>query len=579
MPDSEWEKLEQDELIEALSDRLDGMDEEDFDLSALDEYFSALDDEAPLASEFDAVSGEKAFREKYKELFEGDRAAGPALQVLPAKRRPRGWRLAGRIAAVAAAACLCLALVCQGMGIDMFGFLAHWGRGEFTFETSDQPRTDNLRYGPFDTLAEALSANGTTVPMDPTWVPEPGGYFGALKTEVTVSREAQSDLFTADCRDEEGRGYTVEVRRYDSIPATRVDGLGDPEAIQYVVDGRSYFILQLKDELSVRWIHGSMEGSIIGDLDVETAQALVRSITEGSGGGYHAPDPDRTPPMGNDLRSLLEVMDLDPNLAPTWLPEGFTKSELNSGNGWKNVEMIHAVYDDAAHEKRFSVHLEWWEDPAEPVAPVFAREGGGAEEYEHNGVTFRILDDGDGLIVTWTAGRVSGYISGDLTGEEARHIIDSIPRWSTDRPQSEEPGYRPSDIVENHYDSMSDALAAYNLPASLAPDFIPGRFVLEEVTATELSAWTDITAAYFEGEELFRISVKVFADEETAGSGTTIIIKDDEPVEEYQHNGVTFYIMTNNDRRSVAWKSGLMEGMISGPITTEEAKQIIDSMG
>ena len=99
--------------------------------------------------------------------------------------------------------------------------------------------------------------------------------------------------------------------------------------IQYVVDGRSYFILQLKDELSVRWIHGSMEGSIIGDLDVETAQALVRSITEGSGGGYHAPDPDRTPPMGNDLRSLLEVMDLDPNLAPTWLPEGFTKSELN----------------------------------------------------------------------------------------------------------------------------------------------------------------------------------------------------------------------------------------------------------
>ena len=104
MPDSEREKLERDELIEALSDRLDGMDEEDFDLSALDEYFSALDDEAPLASEFDAVSGEKAFREKYKELFEGDRAAGSALQVLPAKRRPRGWRLAGRIAAVAAAA-------------------------------------------------------------------------------------------------------------------------------------------------------------------------------------------------------------------------------------------------------------------------------------------------------------------------------------------------------------------------------------------------------------------------------------------------------------------------------------------
>ena len=35
MPDSEREKLERDELIEALSDRLDGMDEEDFDLLSL----------------------------------------------------------------------------------------------------------------------------------------------------------------------------------------------------------------------------------------------------------------------------------------------------------------------------------------------------------------------------------------------------------------------------------------------------------------------------------------------------------------------------------------------------------------
>lgn len=569
MSDSKWEKLDEDGAIEALSDRLDALDEEDFDLSALDGYFSALEDDESLASQFDAVAGEKAFREKYKELFEGDRAGAPELQVLPAKRRPKVRRLVGRTAAVAAAVCLCCALVCQAMGIDMFGFLAHWGRGEFTFHTAGEVRPDDLKYGPFDTLEEALSANGVTVPMDP------GASSGELKAAVTVSREAQSDLFTADYRDDEGWGYTVEVRRYDSAPASRVDGLGEPGAVEYVVDGRSYFILPLADGLSVRWVHGALEGSILGDLDMETAQALVRSITGDS--AYRAPDPDRTPPLGNDLQSMLEAMNLDPALAPTWLPEGFTKSELNSGFSMQDVEMLHAVYDDPANEKQLSVHLEWWDDPADPAAPVFVREGGGVEEYGHNGVNFRILENGSGRIVTWLAGRVSGYISGDITAEEARKMIDSIPQWSPERPRREEP-VQPADIVRNTYDSLDDALAAYGLPVGLAPGFVPERFALEEVTATELHSWTDITALYFEGEALFRISVTQYADEEAAQSSVSVVVKDDGPVEEYERGGVTYYIMSNGDHRSVAWKTGLLEGMISGPITAEEARQIIDSM-
>ena len=44
------------------------------------------------------------------------------------------------------------------------------------------------------------------------------------------------------------------------------------------------------------------------------------------------------------------------------------------------------------------------------------------------------------------------------------------------------------------------------------------------------------------------------------------------------HNGVTYYIMTNGDSRTVAWKSGSIEGSISGSFTLEEAKQMVDSI-
>ena len=36
--------------------------------------------------------------------------------------------------------------------------------------------------------------------------------------------------------------------------------------------------------------------------------------------------------------------------------------------------------------------------------------------------------------------------------------------------------------------------------------------------------------------------------------------------------------MTNGDWRTVVWKSGNIEGCISGDITLEEAKQMVDSI-
>ena len=37
--------------------------------------------------------------------------------------------------------------------------------------------------------------------------------------------------------------------------------------------------------------------------------------------------------------------------------------------------------------------------------------------------------------------------------------------------------------------------------------------------------------------------------------------------------------MTNLDRRSITWRDGLVEGLISGAFSADEARRIIDSLG
>ena len=47
---------------------------------------------------------------------------------------------------------------------------------------------------------------------------------------------------------------------------------------------------------------------------------------------------------------------------------------------------------------------------------------------------------------------------------------------------------------------------------------------------------------------------------------------------EYERGSVTFYIMNNLTRKTVAWLDGNISGSFSGELTVEECKDIIDSI-
>ena len=156
-------------LVEELSDRLDQMGEEGFDPDVVDAYLEVLGREAPVASGFDVHAAEEDFRARHADLF-----AAPALQVMEGRRAGRRVRrVAGRVATVAAVVAVSSALAAQGMGIDLFGAIARWSKGQFRFDTTG---TQEKGYAPTiwedDTFYSdgqaALDAYGVEEKMMPT---------------------------------------------------------------------------------------------------------------------------------------------------------------------------------------------------------------------------------------------------------------------------------------------------------------------------------------------------------------------------------------------------------------------------
>lgn len=55
--------------------------------------------------------------------------------------------------------------------------------------------------------------------------------------------------------------------------------------------------------------------------------------------------------------------------------------------------------------------------------------------------------------------------------------------------------------------------------------------------------------------------------------------KDNSVVEQYTSGQKTFYILSNDDTVTATWSDGLLVESISGNLTMEEIKTIIDSIG
>ena len=81
-------------------------------------------------------------------------------------------------------------------------------------------------------------------------------------------------------------------------------------------------------------------------------------------------------------------------------------------------------------------------------------------------------------------------------------------------------------------------------------------------------------ARYDNGDAKLRISVKSFV----AADPEKIEINED-LIETYESSGIEYYIFTNMDQKQAVWLKDSYECYISGDLTIEQIKTMIDSIG
>ena len=160
-------------------------------------------------------------------------------------------------------------------------------------------------------------------------------------------------------------------------------------------------------------------------------------------------------------------------------------------------------------------------------------------------------------------------------------VWGTIAKWSNETfsfaaeesgDRTDAPGQQSNNL---EFSSIQETLDYYGIEETIAPTWIPERFVLESVTAAENAGLIVFNAHYSYGEDILVMSA--FCHEEPQEKYAQWEKDDVEPTT-YEAGGVTHYLMTNMGRQKTVWMAGNCECGITGDMSKEELLAVIDSI-
>lgn len=132
----------------------------------------------------------------------------------------------------------------------------------------------------------------------------------------------------------------------------------------------------------------------------------------------------------------------------------------------------------------------------------------------------------------------------------------------------------PDQVNEEGYTSLQDALVKSNRDPSIVPSWIPDRFKMDMIKKDVTPVRETFLASYGSNEQVLVICIQSFlsADPEKIEINEGL-------VELYESSGIEYLIFSNDDQLRAVWIIDSYECYISGELTIEEIKTMIDSIG
>lgn len=132
----------------------------------------------------------------------------------------------------------------------------------------------------------------------------------------------------------------------------------------------------------------------------------------------------------------------------------------------------------------------------------------------------------------------------------------------------------PNKDDEQECTSLQDILSLYDISALLAPTWFPDGYQLVDSEVKDSPVQLLIATLYQkEGLEI-KVQIKKYLNTDPQQ-----VERSDGLVETYESEGITYYIFANNNLLQAVWVNENYECYISGDLTVEELKNMIDSIG
>ncbi len=142
-----------------------------------------------------------------------------------------------------------------------------------------------------------------------------------------------------------------------------------------------------------------------------------------------------------------------------------------------------------------------------------------------------------------------------------------------ERMTDETEGEEPDNEANIELNSLLEVMARYEVPESITPTWIPEGYICVDANGKDSPKALSISAVYEKDGERLIIKIR-----QEFGSPPFQIEKNEDLIEIYTVDGVDYYIFSNCETLQAAWVVSEFECIISGKITLEEMKRIIDSI-
>ena len=132
----------------------------------------------------------------------------------------------------------------------------------------------------------------------------------------------------------------------------------------------------------------------------------------------------------------------------------------------------------------------------------------------------------------------------------------------------------PSPEDQDEYNSLQELLIEGNRDSSIVPTWIPEGFSLDKIEKDSSPMREIYAARYINGGIVLRIQVITHLSSDVHNNEV-----ESEPIEIYSHKGIDYYIFKNADQLRAIWLVDSNECLISGDLSIDEIKKMIDSIG